>query len=132
MYTLDDSIWGMKITALEESTNFSTLEIEKLFNKLKSHKLSRNGRLNHDASLTSKTFVTGTRVGGHVANPTNTTDTSDLKFVLSSLTAASDEQYESISDEKIVLLVRKFRTLHRFYKYIYEGSCLFYLLTYTN
>jgi hypothetical protein len=96
MYTLDDSIWGMKITALEESTNFSTLEIEKLFNKLKSHKLSRKGRLNHDASLTSKAFVTGTRVGGHVVNPTNTTDTSILEFVLSSLTAASDEQYESI------------------------------------
>jgi hypothetical protein len=35
---------------------------------------------------------------------------------LSSLAAASDEQYESILDDEIVLLTRKFRILHRFYK----------------
>jgi hypothetical protein len=32
------------------------------------------------------------------------------------LCAASDEQYESIPDDKIALLVRKFRALHRFRK----------------
>jgi hypothetical protein len=51
-----------------------------------------------------------------VANPTNTTNSSALKFALSSLAAASDEQYKSIPDDEIALLVRKFRTLHRFYK----------------
>jgi hypothetical protein len=51
-----------------------------------------------------------------VANPTNTTDSSTLKFALSSLCAASDEQYESIPDDEIALLARKFRTLHRFHK----------------
>jgi hypothetical protein len=107
LYTLDDSIWGMKITALEESADFS---------KLKSHELSRKGRPNHDASLTSKAFITSTRIGGHVANPTNTTDSSALQFALSSLAAASDEQYESIPDDEITLLVRKFRVLHRFRK----------------
>jgi hypothetical protein len=56
LYALDDSIWGIKITALEESTDFATLDTEKLFSKLKSHELSRKGRPNHDASLTSKTF----------------------------------------------------------------------------
>jgi hypothetical protein len=81
----------MRITALEESADFATLDTEKLFNKLKSYELSRNSRPNHDASLTSKTFVTSTRVGGHVANPTNTTDSSPLEFVLSSLCAASDK-----------------------------------------
>jgi hypothetical protein len=69
LYALDDSIWGIKIIALEESADFATLDTEKLFNKLKSHELSRNGRPNHDVSLTSKAFVTSTRVGGHVANP---------------------------------------------------------------
>jgi hypothetical protein len=68
----------MKITALEESADFIILDIEKLFNKLKSHELSRKGCPNHDASLTSKTFVTSIHVGGHVANPTNTTDSSVL------------------------------------------------------
>jgi hypothetical protein len=66
----------MKITALEESADFITLDTEKLFSKLKSHEQSRKGHPNHDASLTSKPFVTSTHVNGHVANPTNTTDSS--------------------------------------------------------
>jgi hypothetical protein len=33
-----------------------------------------------------------------------------------SLAAASDEQYESIPDDEITLLVRKFRALHKFRK----------------
>jgi hypothetical protein len=116
MYALDDSVWGMKITALEESVNFATLDTEKLFSKLKSRELSRKDHLNHDASLTSKAFVTSTRVGGHMANPTNITDSSPLEFVLFSLCAASDEQYESIPDNEIALLARKFHVLHRFHK----------------
>jgi hypothetical protein len=114
LYALDDSIWGMKITALEESADFATLDTEKLFSKLKSHELSRKGHPNYDVSLSSKVFVTSTRVGGHVANSTNTTDSSALEFPLSSLSAASDEQYESVSDDEIALLARKFRALHRF------------------
>jgi hypothetical protein len=55
-------------------------------------------------------------VGGHVANPTNTTDSSALEFALSSLYAASDEQYESIPDDEIALLARKFCALHKFRK----------------
>jgi hypothetical protein len=106
----------MKIIAFEKSVDFATLDIEKLFSKLKSHELSRKGRPNHDASLTSKAFITSTHVGGHVANPTNTTDSSALEFALSSLTVASDEQYEIIPDNEIALLVRKFRALHRFRK----------------
>jgi hypothetical protein len=39
-----------------------------------------------------------------------------LEFALSSLAAASDEQYESILDDEITLLVRKFRALHKFRK----------------
>jgi hypothetical protein len=91
LYAHDDSVWGMKITSLEESANFAALDTEKLFSKLKSHEFSRKGHLNHDASLTSKAFVTSTLIGGHVANPTNTTDSSALEFALSSLVAASDE-----------------------------------------
>jgi hypothetical protein len=59
----------MKITALEKSINFATLDTEKLFSKLKSHEPSRKGHPNYDASLTSKALVTSARVGGHDANP---------------------------------------------------------------
>jgi hypothetical protein len=115
-YALNDHVWGMKITALEESADFATLDTEKLFSKLKSHELSRKGHPNHDDSLSNKAFTISTRVGGHVANPTNTTDSSTLEFILSSLATASDEQYESIPNDEIALLVRKFHALHKFHK----------------
>jgi hypothetical protein len=106
----------MKITALEESVDFATLDTEKLFSKLKSHELSRKGHPNHDAPFSSKALITCARIGGHVANPTNTTDSYALEFALYSLVAASDKQYESIPDDEITLLARKFRALHRFHK----------------
>jgi hypothetical protein len=62
LYALDDSVWGIKITVLEESANFTTLDTEKLFSKLKSHELFRKGRHNHDASHTSKVFITSVLV----------------------------------------------------------------------
>jgi hypothetical protein len=116
LYVLDDSVWGMKITTLEESADFATLDIEKLFSKLKSHELSRKGCPNHDASHTSKALITSARVGGHDANPTNTTVSSALEFALSSLAATSNEQYDSIPDNEISLSARKFRALHKFHK----------------
>jgi hypothetical protein len=116
LYALDDHVWGIKITALEESANFATLHTEKLFSNLKSYELSRKGCPNHDASLSSKTLITSARVGGHDANPVNTTVSSALEFALSSLFAASDEQYKSIPDDVITLPARKFHALHKFLK----------------
>jgi hypothetical protein len=115
LYALDNHVWGIKITALEESTDFVTLDTEKLFSKLKSLELPRMCHPNHDASFTTKALITSALVGSHDANPTNIVS-STLEFVLSSLAAASDEQYKSIPDNKIALLARKFRALHKFYK----------------
>jgi hypothetical protein len=53
-------------------------------------------------------LITSARVGGHDANPTNTTISSALEFALFSLAVTSDEQYESIPNDEITLLVRKF------------------------
>jgi hypothetical protein len=92
LYALNDHICGTKITALEESADFATLDTEKLFSKLKSHELSRKGHPNSDASITSKAFITSAHVGGHDANPTNTTVSSALEFALSSLFVASGEK----------------------------------------
>jgi hypothetical protein len=112
MYALDDSVWEIKITALQEYANFATLDTEKLFTKLKSHELSRKDRSNHDASLSSKALITSTCVGGYDANPTNTTISFALEFVLS---ATSNEQYKSILDDEITLLAMKLRALHKFH-----------------
>jgi hypothetical protein len=105
----------MKITALEKSADFATLDTEKLVSKLKSHELSSKGHPNHDASLTSKALITSARVCGHDANPTNTVS-SALEFAFSSLATTSDEQYKSIPDDEITLLARKFHALHKFRK----------------
>jgi hypothetical protein len=103
----------MKITALEESANFITLDTKKLFSKLKSHELSRKIVLTMMLLLLVRLLLL---VLVLVANPTNTTNSSTLEFALSSLSAASDEQYQSIPDDKITLLARKFRALHKFHK----------------
>jgi activator of HSP90 ATPase len=79
-----------------------------LFSKLKSHELSTKDRPNHNASPISKAFITSAYAGGHDANSTNTTISSALVFVLSSLAVVSDEQHESILDDEIILLARKF------------------------
>jgi hypothetical protein len=105
----------MKITALEESADFATLDTEKLFSKFKSHEMSYKGHPNHDDSPSSKALITSVRVGGHDANSTNTVSFT-LEFILSSLATASDEQYESIPDDEIILLARKFYALHKFHK----------------
>jgi hypothetical protein len=91
LYALDDHVWGMRITALVESADFT----------------------NNDASFTSKALITSARVGGHDANPTNTASFA-LEFSLSSLAVASDEQYKSIPNDEIALLARKFCALHKF------------------
>jgi hypothetical protein len=65
MYALDDFVWGRKITALEESADFVTLDSEKLFSKLKSDELSHKDHPHHDASSSSKALITSARVGGH-------------------------------------------------------------------
>jgi serine/threonine protein phosphatase PrpC len=115
LYALDDHVWGMKITVLEESADFAILDTEKLFSKLKSHELYHKGRPSHDASLTSKALITSARVGGHDANPTNTISSS-LEFAFSFLAVASDELYETIPNNEIALLARKFHALHNFRK----------------
>jgi hypothetical protein len=121
LYALDDHVWGMKITALEESVNFATLDTEKLFNKLKSHELSHKGHPNHDTSFTSKALISSAHVGDHDANPTNTILPS-LEFALSFVAAAFDEQYEIIPDDEIALLARKFWVIHKFQKERRRGS----------
>jgi hypothetical protein len=115
LYALDNHVWGMKITTLEEYIDFATVDMEILFKKFKSHELSRKGHPNHDVSFTSKALFTSDRVGGHDANSINIISPS-LEFALSSLAAASDEQYESIPDDEIALLARKFWAMHKFWK----------------
>jgi hypothetical protein len=57
-------------------------------------------------------LITSAHDGGRETNPTNTVS-SALEFALSSLPAASYEQYKSIPDDEITLLARKFHQERR-------------------
>jgi hypothetical protein len=97
----------MKITALEEFADFATLDTKNCL--ASSNLMNCLGKVIRIMMLlSSKALITSARVGGHDANPINTTVSSALQFTLSSLVAASVEQYESIPDNEIALLVRKF------------------------
>jgi hypothetical protein len=65
--------------------------------------------------LSSKALITSVCVDDHNANPTNTILIC-FRVCLSSLSVASDEQYESILDDDITLPVRIFHALHKFHK----------------
>jgi hypothetical protein len=105
----------MKIAALEKFADFAILDTEKLFSNLISHELYHKSHPNHDAPFSSKALITSAHVGGYDANPTITIS-SALEFALSYLIAVFDEQYESIPDDEIALLARKFYALHKFHK----------------
>jgi hypothetical protein len=107
LYALDDHVWGTKITALEESANFATLDTEKLLSKLKSHELCHKGRPNHDASFTSKALITSAHVGGDDANPINIISPS-LEFALSSLAVASTENMRAFPTTRLPFLKGNF------------------------
>jgi hypothetical protein len=110
LYDLDDSVWGIKNTVLDEFADFATLDTEKLFSKLKSHELSRKGHL----LLVRLLLLVLMLVAMWLTPPILLTHL--LWSLLSSLSAASDEQYKSIPNDEITLLVRKFRAFHRFHK----------------
>jgi hypothetical protein len=42
LYTLDDHVWGMKITNLKEFADFVTLDTEKLFSNIEKHERGHN------------------------------------------------------------------------------------------
>jgi hypothetical protein len=97
-------VWGMKITALEESADFATLDTEKLFGKLKSHELSQKGHPNHDDSFTSKALITSVHVGVHDANST------------------IDISYIALQAHKIIIVALHRGILHISYLYFTNGG----------
>ena len=53
LYSLDDKIWGIKISALEEIADFDILDCDSLFSKFKSHELSKKSHPCHDNDMPS-------------------------------------------------------------------------------
>jgi hypothetical protein len=101
LYALDDSIWGMKITVLEESADFATLDTENYLVSL--NLMNCLGKIVLTMMLLLLVLVL---VAMMLTPPTPLSHL--LWSALSSLAVVSDEQYESIPDDEITLLARKF------------------------
>lgn len=94
---LDMSIWEMKVTSIRESTVMSTLTLDILYSKLKTHELDILARR------------TGSKSIALVTNPSNSNDgTSSHCYALSSLSQLTDEQLEQCPEEELALLTSRF------------------------
>lgn len=94
---LDMSIWEMKVTYIRESPVMSTLTLDILYSKLKTHELH---------ILTGRT---GSKSIALVTNPGSSNDgTSTYCYALSSLSQLTDEQLEQYPEEELALLTSRF------------------------
>ena len=94
---LDMSIWEMKVTSIRESTVMSTLTLDILYSKLKTHELDILARR------------TGSKSISLVTNPTSSNDgTSSHCYALSSLSQLTEQQLEQCPEEELALLTSRF------------------------
>src|SRR5579883_2394951 len=100
LHALDRSVWGVKVDAIVESTNYETLTLEDLYSKLRSIEIDIKFRARLESPPTHNTeLVSGTRTSS--ANP------SQSAFLLSSLLSISEEQVHKLDDEELVLITKR-------------------------
>jgi hypothetical protein len=92
---LDMSIWEMKVTSIRESTVMSTLTLDVLYSKLKTHELDVLAR-KHGSMSTALTSQTNSSKSHD--------DNSSISYALSSLSAPTNEQLEQLPEDKLALL----------------------------
>ena len=94
---LDMSIWEMKVTSIRESTVMSTLTLDVLYSKLKTHELDVFARKNNSKSIA----LTSQSSKSH-------DDNSSTSYALSSLSSLTDEQQEHFPEDELALLSTRF------------------------
>ncbi len=101
--SLDMFIWEMKVTSIQEYVNMSTLTLDSLYTKLKTHEmniLSLKGDSKSSALVSSTTSLD---VGA----------SSSKSSVLALFNAMSDDQLEQFEEEDLVLVANKvFRAMN--------------------
>nr|ABA97577.2 retrotransposon protein, putative, unclassified [Oryza sativa Japonica Group] len=94
---LDMSIWEMKVTSIQEYVDMSTLTLDSLYTKLKTHEmniLARKVDFKSSALVSSLTSLDGGAF-------------SSKSSILALFNAMSDEQLEQFEEEDLVLLTNK-------------------------
>jgi hypothetical protein len=107
LHSLDRTVWGGKFEAIVESMKYDTLTVNELFSKLKSAEVDRGmtAKIEGPTDSHSLTVIGGSK-GKANANP------STMMFSLSSLMSMTDEEFDVIGEDELVLLTRRFERLH--------------------
>jgi hypothetical protein len=99
---LDPNVWGANVEAIKVSGQYLTIELDDLFSKLKSSEVDRKLQSKHEGSTDHSLPLVGGSKGKSNTNP------SYRQFSLSSLVSITDDEFDVLSEEKLVLLSRRF------------------------
>nr|ABA94725.1 hypothetical protein LOC_Os11g39460 [Oryza sativa Japonica Group] len=94
---LDMYIWEMKVTSIHESIDMSTLTLDSLYTKLKTHEINI---LSHKVDSKSSALISSSSSLDVGASSSNST-------TLTLINAMSDEQLERFEEENLVLAANK-------------------------
>ena len=111
---LDMSIWEMKVTSIQEPVNLSTLTLDSLYTKFKTHEMNI---LSRKVDSKSSALVSS---GSSLDDGASTS----IHSTFSVFSAMSDDQLEQIEEEDLALAINKlFRAMNnvRFRK---RGGCV--------
>ncbi|XP_039855357.1 uncharacterized protein LOC120713465 [Panicum virgatum] len=111
LHALDLDVWGTKVEAIVETTNYETLTTDELFSKLKSKEIDIQFRkkLNNPTAGSSSNIPMALVSG---STNTNANLSSTPSFALSSLCHIADDELEVFDDDQLVLLTNKFKRVY--------------------
>lgn len=96
--TINTKEWKIKATAIEENVDISTLTLELLYSKLKTHEIKRGSLPKKDNMALVADPLKGT--------PDGSSESSSC-FSLACLSAVQGEEFESLPEADLALLVKK-------------------------
>nr|ABA98333.1 retrotransposon protein, putative, Ty1-copia subclass [Oryza sativa Japonica Group] len=94
---LDMSIWEMKVTSIQESVNMSTLTLDSLYTKLKTHEMNVLSRKVDSKSSALVSFSSSLDVDASSSKPS----------FLAIFIATSDDQLEQIEEKDLALVANR-------------------------
>nr|AAL78103.1 Putative polyprotein [Oryza sativa]AAP52474.1 Zinc knuckle family protein [Oryza sativa Japonica Group] len=94
---LDMSIWEMNVTSIQESVNMSTLTLDSLYTKLKTHEMNIRSR-----KVDSKSSALVSSSSSLVVDAS-----SSMPSFLAAFNATSDDQLEQIEEEDLALVANR-------------------------
>lgn len=109
LHALDPRVWGMRVTAITESSFYDTLTVDELFSKLKAAEIDQatHAKIRNPTSP-SMALVSGNGGNGAPSSP----NPSQLSFSLSSLVTVTEEQLEVLGDDELALVINRFSWFH--------------------